>query len=137
MMNRNSPIKEIMTSELITARVEDSVNRIRQIFEANDFHHLPVVDNGSVLVGMISREDINKVVQLLAFDSKNAKHGPMRAKDIMSKSPLLLDPDDTIGLAADVFMTNKFHALPVVEDNALVGLVTTHDLLSYCFSSPL
>ncbi|MCB0651382.1 MAG: CBS domain-containing protein [Saprospiraceae bacterium] len=126
-----------MTSELITARVEDSVNRIRQIFEANDFHHLPVVDNGSVLVGMISREDINKVVQLLAFDSKNAKHGPMRAKDIMSKSPLLLDPDDTIGLAADVFMTNKFHALPVVEDNALVGLVTTHDLLSYCFSSPL
>ena len=86
---------------------------------------------------MISREDINKVVQLLAFDSKNAKHGPMRAKDIMSKSPLLLDPDDTIGLAADVFMTNKFHALPVVEDNALVGLVTTHDLLSYCFSSPL
>ena len=126
-----------MTSELITARVEDSVNRIRQIFEANDFHHLPVVDNGSVLVGMISREDINKVVQLLAFDSKNAKHGPMRAKDIMSKSPLLLDPDDTIGLAADVFMTNKFHALPVVEDNALVGLVTTHDLLSYCLSSPL
>lgn len=126
-----------MTTELITARVEDSVNRIRQIFEANDFHHLPVVENGSVLVGMISREDINKVVQLLAFDSKNAKHGPMRAKDIMSKSPLLLDPDDTIGLAADVFMTNKFHALPVVEDNVLVGLVTTHDLLSYCFSSPL
>ncbi|KAA3622954.1 MAG: CBS domain-containing protein [Bacteroidetes bacterium] len=136
-MDRNSPIKEIMTTDLITARVEDSVNRIRQIFEANNFHHLPVIDNGNVLVGIISREDINKVVQLLAFDAKNAKHGPMRAKDIMSQSPMLLDPEDTIGLAADVFMTNKFHALPIVEDDKLIGIVTTHDLLSYCFSSPL
>lgn len=126
-----------MTTDLITARVEDSVNRIRQIFEANNFHHLPVTDNGSSLVGIISREDINKVVQLLAFDAKNAKHGPMRAKDIMSSSPMLLDPEDTIGLAADIFMTNKFHALPIVEDNILIGIVTTHDLLSYCFSSPL
>ncbi len=125
-----------MTTELITARVEDSVNRIRQIFEANNFHHLPVIE-GTELVGIISREDINKVVQLLAFDSAKAKHGPMRAKDIMSQSPMLLDPDDTIGLAADVFMTNKFHALPVIEDNGLVGIVTTHDLLAYCFSSPL
>jgi CBS domain-containing protein len=126
-----------MTTDLITARVEDSVNRIRQIFEANSFHHLPVIDNGNELVGIISRQDINKVVQLLAFEAKKAKHGPMRAKDIMSGSPMLLDPEDTIGLAADIFMTNKFHALPIVEENKLIGIVTTHDLLSYCFSSPL
>lgn len=136
-MNRNSPIKEIMTTDLITARGEDSVNRIRQIFEANNFHHLPVIEDGNSLIGIISREDINRVVQLLAFDAKKAKHGPMRAKDIMSQSPMMLDPDDTIGLAADVFMTNKFHALPVIEDDSLIGIVTTHDLLSYCFSSPL
>ena len=132
-MDRNSPIKEIMTTELVTAKAEDSVNRIRQIFDANNFHHLPVIENGNVLIGIISRQDINKVVQLLAYDAKDAKHGPMRAKDIMSKSPMLLDPEDTIGLAADVFMTNKFHALPIVEDDKLIGIITTHDLLSYCF----
>ena len=136
-MDRNSPIKEIMTTELVTAKAEDSVNRIRQIFDANNFHHLPVIENGNVLIGIISRQDINKVVQLLAYDAKDAKHGPMRAKDIMSKSPMLLDPEDTIGLAADVFMTNKFHALPIVEDDKLIGIITTHDLLSYCFSSPI
>ena len=46
-----------------------------------------------------------------------------------------LEPDDTIGLAADIFLANKFHALPVVEDERLVGIVTTHDLLKYSFTA--
>ena len=136
-MNPNSPVREIMTKELVTVFIEDSLNRVRQIFQAQDFHHLPVLDENKLLAGMISREDLNKVVQLLAFDYKKAKHGLISARDIMSKSPMRLDPDDSIGLAADVFMTNKFHALPVVESNVLLGIITTHDVLKYCFSSPI
>lgn len=136
-MNPNNPVREIMTTALVTVFMKDSLNRIRQIFQAQSFHHLPVLDEQKILIGMISREDLNKIVQLLTFDYKKAKHGPMSARDIMTKSPMRLDPDDSIGLAADIFMTNKFHALPVVEDNTLLGIVTTHDVLKYCFSSPI
>jgi acetoin utilization protein AcuB len=55
----------------------------------------------------------------------------------MTKYPLQLSPDDTVGLAADIFLANKFHALPIVDDGQLVGIVTAHDLLSYSFSSPV
>jgi CBS domain-containing protein len=61
----------------------------------------------------------------------------MTAEQFMTKYPVQLDPDDSIGLAADIFLANKFHALPIVEDGVLVGLVTSHDLLQYSFSSPV
>ena len=54
----------------------------------------------------------------------------------MTEFPMHLDPEDSIGLAADTFLANKFHALPIVEDQVLVGLITTHDLLKYSFESP-
>ena len=57
----------------------------------------------------------------------------LKAADIMTRYPVTLDPDDTVGLAADIFLANKFHALPIVEDNELIGLITTHDLLAFSF----
>ena len=53
----------------------------------------------------------------------------------MTKYPVSLDMEDTVGLAADIFMANKFHALPVVENNQLVGIVTTHDILLFAFQN--
>jgi acetoin utilization protein AcuB len=52
----------------------------------------------------------------------------------MTPEPIVVDPDDSIGLAADIFLVNTLHALPVVEDNRLVGIITTHDLLKYAFA---
>ena len=57
----------------------------------------------------------------------------MRAEDIMTANPLSIESADTIGLAADIFRANALHALPVVDDGELVGIVTTHDLLTYAF----
>ena len=55
----------------------------------------------------------------------------------MTKDPMILDPEDSIGLAADVFLANKFHSLPIVEDGVLTGIVTVHDLLAFSFNSPV
>jgi CBS domain-containing protein len=57
----------------------------------------------------------------------------MLAEDIMSTNPLSIESADTVGLAADIFKANALHALPVVDDGELVGIVTTHDLLTYAF----
>lgn len=57
----------------------------------------------------------------------------MIAEDIMTRDPLIIEPADTIGLAADIFRANALHALPVVEDGELVGIVTSHDLLTYAY----
>ncbi|MDX1665798.1 MAG: CBS domain-containing protein [Saprospiraceae bacterium] len=40
-----------------------------------------------------------------------------------------LSPKDRINVALEIFMENRFHAIPVVSDNELVGIVTTFDII--------
>ncbi len=126
-----------MSSELITAKANEPLMVVRKIFEANKFHHIPIIGNNGELLGIISREDYYKVAYVLSIEGMKQKFQTLEAQDIMTKYPLHLDPEDTIGLAADIFLANKFHALPIVEDGRLVGIVTSHDLLAYSYSSPV
>ncbi len=138
-MNANAPVSSIMTERLITVQPEDSLKTVKKYFDERDFHHLPVVEPGGKLVGIISKEDLYKVAYVLTLNTTGKTYSTrqmesLKAKDVMTRYPIYLDPDDSIGLAADIFLANKFHALPIVEDDILVGLVTTHDLLRFGFA---
>ena len=137
-MNANYPISKIMTTDLVTVRQDDTIHKIREIFNTNDFHHIPVVDAGEKLAGIISKEDFYRFSYILSLQTTGRTYSELNyqhllAKDIMTKYPICLDPDDTIGLAADIFLANKLHALPILEDGTLLGIVTTHDLLKFSF----
>lgn len=141
-MNPDTPIREIMTTNLITVGPDRTVEAIQELFRENEFHHIPVVDRGERLTGIISKEDVFKLSYVLSLQTTGKKYSEkeyqsLKAADIMTRYPVTLDPDDTVGLAADIFLANKFHALPIVEDDQLMGLVTTHDLLSYRFGEPM
>ena len=141
-MNPNITVREIMTANPVTVQTDASLNSLREMFSRNSFHHVPVTGGGGELVGIISREDFFKVAYVLSIEANRASSAKSHfqhlcAEDIMTKYPLQLSPDDTIGLAADIFLANKFHALPIVEDGQLVGIVTSHDLMAHCFASPV
>ena len=128
-------------TNLITVTPDKNLQEIKSLIESNNFHHLPVVDRGEKLVGIISREDFFKVAYVLSLNTTGRTYSEkeytrLTAKDLMTAYPMTLDPDDTIGLAADIFLANKFHALPIVEDDRLIGLITSHDLLRFSFNSP-
>lgn len=138
-MNTDRPIKEIMTTNLVTVSPDTNLNEINKIFAKNTFHHLPVVDSAGVLAGIISKEDLRKLDHLLSKNTggkiySEKQYNSLSAKDIMTQFPVSLEASDTIGLAADIFLANRFHALPVLDDDILIGLVTTHDLLRYSFN---
>ena len=125
-----------MTSNLVTVRPDAPIQKVADIFARHNFHHLPVTDGQGVLLGIISREDFAKVEYVLSYqDGKTAN--AICASDVMTKYPLSLSPEDSVGLAADIFLANKFHALPIIEGGILVGLVTTHDLIAFSFDSPV
>lgn len=139
-MQADRPLREIMTSRLITVSPEASAEVIREIFHKNTFHHIPVTEKGDVLVGIISMEDFFRVSYVLSLNTggriySEKTYSSLTAKDFMTTYPLSLEPDDTIGLAADIFLANQFHALPILEDGKIVGIVTSHDLLASVFNS--
>jgi CBS domain-containing protein len=139
-MNPNLPVHKIMSSELVTVSEDSPLKRVKEIFEQNQFHHIPVIGANGNLIGIISRKDYYRVSYLLSSSSLSASTVSMEsltASDIMTQYPIQLEPNDSIGLAADIFLSNRFHALPIVEDGKLSGIVTTHDLLKYSFNSPV
>ena len=141
-MDTNQAVKNIMTTNLVTIPPTATAREVKNIFNEYSFHHLPVVNGANRLLGIISKEDFSKIAYVLSLNTSGKtfsqlKYDSLQAVDFMTKYPLSLDPEDTIGLAADIFLANKFHALPIVEDDALVGLVTAHDLLLFSFSSPI
>lgn len=56
--------------------------------------------------------------------------------DVMTKNPLSISPSETVAQAEELMAENRIRQLPVVEDRALVGIVTDRDLRSF-LSGPL
>lgn len=134
-MNLLAPISTIMTKDLITVGPEDNIKKVQEIFESKNIHHLPVIDEGQ-LAGMLSKSDYlffkrgfineeaeNELDQIRLKTSK--------VKEIMTNGLAKLEPEDRIQTAVEVFKENLFHAIPVVENGYLRGIVTTLDIINH------
>ena len=44
-----------------------------------------------------------------------------------------LEPSDKVGSAAEIFLEHLFHAVPIVKDGELVGIITSFDVMKYEF----
>lgn len=56
--------------------------------------------------------------------------------EVMVRAPVAVDPDDDMAVAARMFLEHRVHALPVVEDGRLVGVVSRFDLLRCLCEDP-
>lgn len=137
-MNPDTPISDIMTRDLVTVNTGTPISVVNEIFEDRMINHIPVLEKG-LLVGIISKKDLLQVSHLLSFSWRGAtqRFENFAARDIMTEYPLYLKPDDTVGLAADIILANTFHALPIIDDDELVGIVTSHDLIAFAYDSPV
>ncbi|MFN8339919.1 MAG: CBS domain-containing protein [Saprospiraceae bacterium] len=132
-MNLFDPISAIMTPNPICIGINDPLAIADKLFKENRIHHLPVIAEGK-LVGMISKSDFSFFRRGFSADHIDKVGDEVRlnnytSKDIMTVGLAKLDPDDKINVALEVFKENLFHALPVVKDGRIVGIVTTLDII--------
>jgi acetoin utilization protein AcuB len=132
-MNLFAPVSSIMTTNLYTVSTEDNLATVAEIFQTHNIHHVPVLHIRQ-LVGMISKTDFEHFKGGLSHfqeDSFVNEHRMQRTKasDLMTRGLGKLEPEDRINVAIEVFCKNLFHALPVVSQGELVGMVTTFDIL--------
>ena len=123
----NEPISSIMTKKVVTVRPQDTLEVVKDILFFKHVHHIPVVE-GHTLVGIITSFD------LVRLGRCQDEYKQVKVSDVMTTKVATLGPNDKIGAAAEVFLENLFHGLPIVnEDKDLVGIITTHDVLKYEF----
>ncbi len=133
-MNILAPVKSIMSSKLITVNPEDKLSRIQEIFDQNNIHHLPVV-RFKEIIGLVSKTDFLHFIRGFNQNEEDrfvneARMRAYTAQDIMTTGLAKLNPNDRINVALELFMVNRFHAVPIVaEGNELVGILTTFDII--------
>ena len=126
-------ITSIMTTDLVTVDMDDSLKKVKEIFDAYKFHHLLVVENGK-LQGVISDRDLLKSISY-KIDSAAATERDLaslnkRVHQIMSRKPITLLQKSSVEDAILLFDEHKISCLPIVDDNdEPVGIVSWRDVM--------
>lgn len=139
-MAQNTLVKEVITKAIYTLTPHEFLVKAKELFDQHSFHHLPVVDEQNGVCGMISTSDLQRLevgATLFRHKSKDkyteAYFTITPVESVMQENVVCLQSDATIEEAYKIFKQNTFHALPVMEDEVLVGILTPLDLLRYFF----
>ncbi|MEG0848284.1 CBS domain-containing protein [Flavobacterium plurextorum] len=133
-MKKREPISHIMTKSVVTVNQKDDLRKVVEKLKSNSIRHIPVV-NGKEVVGIISRTDVNRLTFGALFDGQEgvdeAILDMLSISQVMTSKPRTLPSDAIIKDLAEVFAKEDFHALPVVDNGELKGIVTTTDVIKY------
>ena len=134
-MKKRTPISEIMTKKVITLSHADDLETAEKLFKTKNIRHIPVV-SGENIAGMLSYTDLLRISFADAIDEDESYvdavvYNMFTIEQVMAKNLISVSPQTTIKEVAEILSKREFHALPVVENDKLVGIVTTTDLINY------
>ena len=125
-------VKEIMSKDLtVVSSTDRLVHARRQMIESH-VGRLPVVEDDK-LEGMVTSKDLMRAFidfrKNVPEKYQKSQIKEVLVEDIMSSNPTFTSKDTTISEVAKVMMDTGFNGLPVVEDDAVVGIITQTDIL--------
>lgn len=133
-MKKRTPISSIMTKDLITLQHNDDLVTAEKLFKKHHIRHIPVV-NGDHIIGMLSYTDLLRISFADAIDDEQkvdtVVYNMFTIEQVMAKNLVSVTPTMLIKDVAEILSKKEFHALPIVDNSKLVGIVTTTDLINY------
>lgn len=134
-MRHHIPVSTIMTKNVIALTRADDLQRAEELFNRHQIKHMPVV-SGESIIGMLSFTDLMRISYAeLSEDDGNSVDSVIfnmfTIEQVMEKDVVTVNSKTAIKRVAQILAEREFHALPVVDEGTLVGIVTTTDLLNY------
>jgi CBS domain-containing protein len=139
-------VQDIMTRRVATVLPPTPFKDLVQLMLAREVSGIPVVDEAGKLVGMITEADLiakpaycdrrNRFLAVLSDLASGrdqhwaTKSRRLSAEELMTRDVVSCDPSDSIAVAARRMLSHHVKRLPVVKDDALVGIVSRRDILS-------
>ena len=106
-----------MSSRVVSVEPKDSVEEARKRLDAHGVRQLPVVHDG-LLVGIVTDRDL-----------RSADPSAERVEEVMTRDPITIESSRSIDEAARILRRSKVNALPVADEDQLVGMLSTSDVL--------
>lgn len=134
-------VKEIMNTNVRTARLDSSVSDVAIVMCFNKISGMPVIDENRNIIGIISEKDIlngmypnvsefmeTGRVDFEALEKEYRDLISLNVADLMTKNVLTVTPEDPILRAVSVMCLNRIRRIPVADNGKLCGIVSMGDV---------
>lgn len=148
----NVTVGDVMSRSPITIGPEATLLDALVLMRGHRISGLPVVDDHARIVGVLSQRDIARILEseggipevtglldLLTFgisDERGVSIPALRqilqestVRDAMSSPPIVISPEASLELAADMMRESEINRIPVLRKGRLVGIFTRNDLV--------
>lgn len=126
-------VKEIMTPNPVTVEPDMPVTKAQRLMEEDHIRHLPVLKEGRGLVGLVTRDALNRALpselSSLSIWEINYQLAHVQVRDVMVKKVITVTEEVAVEEAARIMIEKKIGSLPVMRGGQLVGIATDIDLL--------
>jgi CBS domain-containing protein len=140
--------KDIMTADVVTVTPDTDINEAAGILLEKGFNGLPVVDEQGALQGILCQSDLvaqqreiplpsfftvlGGFVALTSLSQMQRAVDKMAATKVgqaMTRTPVTVSPDTPVNKLADLMVDKRFHTIPVLDTDRLVGIIGKKDIL--------
>ncbi|TQV72896.1 CBS domain-containing protein [Aliikangiella marina] len=119
----NKPISSCMEKHVVSVGVEDTAERVREVFDIHQLTCVPVIDAQGQCFGVLSATD------LIHFCNSRENPKSEHAWEMCTHQIIEVSVDLSIREASELMVKHNIHHLLVVEDNQLKGIVSSIDLI--------
>lgn len=137
---RMKTARDILTRDVVTIGPDQEVSAIVDLFHLHGIGGIPVTDGKRKLLGLVTRTglldhaltagglEISPLLAAAAPGVAGQRKGPT-ARDLMAEKVFTTTPDTPVAKIAELMSAECIHRMPVVEDDRVVGIVTSLDVL--------
>ncbi len=112
-------VEEVMTRDVITAKIGDTISKAISKMQEHGFHELPVVNGKGELVGFLNYRILIRRKSISLYS---------RVENVMVKPPTL-EPEASIVDAVRLMIDAGYRSIPVVKKNKLIGIISRTDVI--------
>lgn len=121
----NFSAKDIMKHQVVTVDTSMTVFDTAKMMDDADIGCVVVLEN-NIAVGIVTERDFVKRVVSKGIPQTTP------IKQIMSSPLIVVNPEESIWEVAELMKQRRIHKIPVVQEDRIVGIVTTTDLTRIC-----
>ena len=131
MQNKN--VENYMTKSPVIIHENASLEAAWNLLKKSNFKHLPVLNDKDDVTGILSSTDIENLSVIFDNSQNDQKIflTNLSVKDVMSSKVVTIQKTATIEEANDLILAKGIRALPVVEHNKILGIISETDILHY------
>jgi CBS domain-containing protein len=119
-------VGQFMSTDLFTVQPDDLIDLAVSVMDWRHIRHVPVENQQGHLVGLVTHRNL---LRLVSHGIREKDIHVITVEEVMVANPVTVTPSTPTLRAIEIMREHRVGCLPVVEDDQLVGIVTSYDFL--------